>query len=598
MKKLLALPVLTALLMMLACDKVSEETVQETPNTPETEQLDLTPIVFQSKAADDTRVAIDGYDLKFSVGENIAVASYDYTNETSLLCSDYATFDDEKGSITEPSASGKFNPQNEQYGSKWASSASLISFYSYYPTTAAAPIITGTTATVSNIAATQDGTVNHIVCWAKGSKVATAAEVTAGNAPSFAFSPVCALLKLNIVNSDDNAASITSLSLEATTTSGYITGVASLNLLTGSLSGGSSTTITYSPDSPLAIANNGTQVIYLALIPNASITDWTLNITDSRGEHFLYETSWGDKDLPTALLPGRMYERTLTISSITGVSDLTPPYTYNGVKFVRGFLKRTDNTSTSQTNMRFSDATVNPFEMIGFARATDDSYNQMYFAISDVNTIFGGTSGSSFESNSLQIGGHNYKVPSKDDFEAITKTATARTSNKPSINGNKKAWALVMVTLTDSESATGTDYKDLGFQSANTNANFLRGMLFFPDNGQVICSHIDASKCDAITEEIWGDQTNLSPNTITTTQLMALIDNGCLFLPAIGGRSGTDDSFVGRGNSGYYWSSTYKSSTRAHLLMFSNGSGSETYYYKITDYGIARKFPVPLVDAE
>lgn len=43
MKKLLALPVLTALLMMLACDKVSEETVQETPNTPETEQLDLTP---------------------------------------------------------------------------------------------------------------------------------------------------------------------------------------------------------------------------------------------------------------------------------------------------------------------------------------------------------------------------------------------------------------------------------------------------------------------------------------------------------------------------------------------------------------------------
>lgn len=580
MKKLFILSVLSGL-VMIACSKSETEKKDNTQEVQE-EQPVRNPIKFTSEAS---KVGIDGYALQFDPGDNIAVVSYDYANETTKVCSDYAVFD---GKVTSPS--GTFTPNEYEYGDNWAGEADALSFYSFYPTSAALAI-SGTTATVGNITASQDGSLSSIVCWAKGSNIASSDEVKDGKVPSFSYSPVCALLKLNIVNNTPYVA--TSISnITFTAGSGNIAGNASLDLITGKLTGGNSSTITYEPASSLEIAGEGSATIYLAFIP-ATVSSWSIALTDSRGATCTFELN---KNMPTSLLPGRLYERTLSINSIINVSGSSG--TYNGVKFVRGFLKRTDNTSTSQTDMRFSDATVNPFEMIGFARATDDSYNQMYFAISDVNTIFGGTSGSSFESNSLQIGGHNYKVPSKDDFDAITKTATARTSNKPSINGSKKAWALVMVTLTDSESATGTDYKDLGFQSANTAANFLRGMLFFPDNGQVICSHIDDSKCDAITEEIWGDQTNLSPNTITTTQLMALIDNGCLFLPAIGGRSGADDSFVGRGNSGYYWSSTYKQSNRAHLLMFSNGSGSETYYCKITDYGIARKFPVPLVDAE
>lgn len=61
-----------------------------------------------------------------------------------------------------------------------------------------------------------------------------------------------------------------------------------------------------------------------------------------------------------------MYERTLTISSITGLSDLTPHYTYNGVKFVRGFLKRTTTTSTDASDMRISDATDDPLELLTY----------------------------------------------------------------------------------------------------------------------------------------------------------------------------------------------------------------------------------------
>lgn len=527
------------------------------------------PIVFQSKAADDTRVAIDGYDLKFSVGENIAVASYDYTNETSPLCSDYATFDDEGGTITEPSASGKFIPQNEQYGSKWASSASVISFYSYYPTTAAAPSITGTTATVSNIAATQDGTVNHIVCWAKGSKVATAAEVTAGNAPSFAFSPVCALLKLNIVNSDDNAASITSLSLEATT-SGYITGVASLNLLTGSLSGGSSTTITYSPDSPLAIAKNGTQVIYLALIPNASITDWKLNITDSRGEHFLYETSWGDKDLPTAILPGRMYERTLTISSITGVSDLAS-YTYNGVPFVRGFLKREDKTKTEASDMSISDATDDPLELLEYAnKSITDSYN-MFFSKTDINSIFGSSG-----TGSISISEQSYKVATESNLQGLYALANSRDSNVPTINGTQKTWSFLRVTLADS------NYPEKGFLG---DKSYIGGILYFPDGASVLCTDINKDKCEEQSASITA-----SPNTVTTTTLKLLVNGGCLFIPLVGGENGDRNDWTSRGKNGYC-----RSATNTQTLVINN---TDKYSQTTAGYNIDRHFPVMLIYAD
>jgi len=583
-------------LLLIACGKETETLLPETPEEqqPGTEQPEQHPIVFHSKAVDDgTKVEINGFDLKFSTDEKIAVASYNYASETSPICSDYATFDDQSGTITEACASGDFIPHTTEYGSGWAGAASAISFYSYYPYSEALSI-SGTTATVTNLAATQDGTVNNIVCWAKGSTIASAAEVTAGNAPSFAFTPVCALLKLTIQNNSGIAASISDITLRAT--GGNISGDASLNLLTGALSGGSSTSVAYHPASALGVDHSGSQTIYLGLIPNASITDWTISITDSRGTHFLYEYSLNN-DLPAALLPGRLYDRTITISGITGVATLATPYTYNGVKFVRGFLKRSENTTTEATKMSISDATSNPFELIDFARATDDSYKQMYFANTDLNTIFNGTSGTNFDSNSIQIGEHYYKVPSKTNYETITKTAAERTSNKPTINSTPKAWALVMVTLSDSKSATGTEYKDLGFQSANTTANYLRGFLFFPDSSNAFCSYIDNSKCDALSEVIWGNQTTPSPNTITTTQLMTLINGGCLFLPAIGGRNGSDSAFVGRGNTGYYWSSTYKSTTTAWLWMFSQGQEGDWYYYRMASYASSRIFPVALVNA-
>lgn len=527
----------------------------------------LNPIVFTSTASDKgTKVEIDGYSLKFSVEENIAVASYNFASETTPLQIDYATFDG-----AEASASGTFTPHTHAYGAEWAGAASAVSFYSYYPTTAEDPTISGTTATITNIGTSQNGTLSNIVCWAKGSHVATAAEVTAGNAPSFHYAPVCSLLKLTIVNNDDtNATSLSSITLTATS-GNNIAGDASLNLLTGSFSGGSSKTITYRPASPLEIAKNGTQVIYLALIPNASITDWTLNITDSRGEHFLYETSWGDKDLPTALLPGRMYERTLTISSITGVSDLTPPYTYNGVKFVRGFLKRTTTDSTDASDMRISDATDDPLELLEYAnKSITDSYN-MFFSKTDINSIFGSPG-----TGSISISEQSYKVATESNLQGLYALADSRDSNVPTINGTQKTWSFLRVTLADS------NYPEKGFLG---NKSYIDGILYFPDGASVLCTDINKDKC-----EVQSASITESPNTVTTTTLKLLVNGGCLFIPLVGGENSGRNDWTSRGKNGYC-----RSATDTQTLVINN---TDKYTHSTAGYNVDRHFPVALVYAD
>lgn len=579
MKKTILLS-LAAAFLFYGCGKETpvEQIPADSPEEPSVVDPVLKPIVFTSKASDDdVKVTLDGFNLKFTEGDKIAVASYNFASETSPIHSNYATYDG-----TETSASGTFTPASgSEYGATWAGSASAVSFYSYYPTTAA-PSISGTTATVTNIAATQDGTVSNILCWAKGSQVATAAEVTDGNAPSFNYSPVCALVKLTIKNVDTiNAASL-NVSWTATSNS-FIAGSASLNLLTGVLSGGDAKTVSYSSGaSPIVLEKAGDDDevdIYLSFIP-AEITSWDLSITDSR-ENFVLSTSL-DRDWPTMLLPGRMYARTLSVSHVTGVTGSLG--TYAGVPFVRGFLKRTGSDNTAVADMSISDATADPLEILNYTNkaSSEDSYN-MYFSWNELNTIFGGTASNSFETNTIKLGEANYKVPSQTNLETLTSTTR---SNAPSINGTAKAWSCVKVTLTDSFSAFGTDYSNKGFESNNTSSDYIKGILFFPDSSTITCSDIDASKSDVFSSDIYQ-----SPNEITSSQLMALVKGGCLFLPFVGGHT-TAPAWNSRGSNGYIWSSSYTAGRV--LLVFESGSGN----ISTSTYNGTRHFPVMLIDAD
>lgn len=579
MKKYILFPFLT-LSLLISCSKSNTENTDNGDEAPEI-QPTRTPIVFRSEAS---KVDIVGYALQFTEGDNIAVASYNFANETTPVCSDYALFDG-----PEPSASGTFTPKTYEYGDDWAGEAGALSFYSYYPTSSELPSISGTTATVANIAATQNGTLSSIVCWAKGSNIATAEEVKDGNVPSFSYSPVCALVKLTIKN--DDTVNDASINVSWTATSdGNIAGNASLNLLTGVLSGGDSKTITYSNGaSPIEIEKEEEINIFLSFIPG-TISEWELSITDTR-ENFVFNYSL-DRDLPTTLLPGRLYSRTLSISNITGVTGASD--TYAGVPFVRGFLKRNTTTFIDGTTIfSISDATENPLELLTYMNKPDgtepkegtysEDAQHMYFGWNELNTIFGGTEGQSFESNTITINNKGYKVASLDNIDAIF--STTRSENSPTINGTDKAWSLVKVTLADSDG-----YENKGFDSNKTPADFVRGILFFPDRGSVVCSSINANNCIKFDDATWNN-----PNTISTAQLKSLVKGGCMFVLAAGGQSGTD--WISRGNAGLYWSSSRKTF---------KGQKSQTIYVFTTDgyaittnaYGRDRHFPVLLVKAD
>lgn len=575
MKKFFVFTIMISLLIS-GCGK---EFTGDINKGPVSEDSVLNPIVFSSTSSEQaSRVTIDGYTLKFTAGDKIAVASYNFASETAPITSDYANYD---GAVE--STSGTFTPATNVYGATWAGAAAGVSFYSYYPASAA-PSITGTNAAITNIATSQDGSLSNILCWAKGSKVATAADVTAGKAPSFSFSPVCALLKLTIINNDDtNDTSLSSISFTATS-GNKIAGAAALNLLTGALSGGTSATLEYTPASNLELSKSGgSTTLYLALIPT-TISSLNSYFTDTRAG-YCYTAAF-NKALPEALLPGRMYERTLTISDIsfTGISGSLS--TYNGIKFANGFLKRSNKESTSSGDMVFSDATTNPLEILNYANESTlaNSYH-MYFSWNELNTIFDGESNNSFDSKTITINTVDYKVPSSSNYTDLV--STTRSSNAPTINGSPKAWSCVKVMLSDSYFAIGTDYSGKGFESNNTAADYIRGMLFFPDGSTVTCGDIDASKCDSFTNDIVAN-----PNTITTKQLDILIDGGCLFVPFVGGHSKTP-AWVSRGSNGYLWSSTY--TTGCVIVVI---TGSSPVGIAQNTYSGARRFPVILVKAD
>lgn len=579
MKKTILLS-LAAAFLIYGCGKETpvDQIPSDSPEEPSVVDPVLKPIVFTSKASDDdVKVTLDGFNLKFTEGDKIAVASYNFASETSPIHSNYATYDG-----TETSASGTFTPASgSEYGATWAGSASAVSFYSYYPTTAA-PSISGTTAAVTNIAATQDGTVSNILCWAKGSQVATAAEVTEGNAPSFNYSPVCALLKLNIVNNDDtNATSLSSLTLTATS-GNNIAGSASLNLLTGTLSGGESSSVTYSPAEALVIAKNGGRTtLYIAFIPT-TINSLRFSFSDTR-ENYVYSSTL-DRVFPEVFLPGRLYERTLTITKISQTNVSGSLDKYNNIKFIRGFLKRTGTSTDTVSDMRISDATVNPLEILDYANsATSSPSYYMYFAWSEILKIFADTTTEqSFETNSITIEGKSCSVPSKANLESLV--STTRESNAPTINSVQKAWACVKVNLADSYTILGIDYSAKGFETAEAfGGKWIKGLLFFPDGGTVICPEISADNCNDIKKE----------NEISSAQLFALVNDGCLFVPCVGGHSATP-TWANRGTWGYAWSSTVESSNH-YILTFKHGNSGSI---SIGTYAVTRHFPVMLIDAD
>ena len=153
--------------------------------------------------------------------------------------------------------------------------------------------------------------------------------------------------------------------------------------------------------------------------------------------------------------------------------------------------------------------------------------------------------------------------------------------NNPISNGGNKAnqWR----TLTKDEWV----YLFYGRTNAATkfglgSVNGVNGTILLPDNwtlpaGASFTASTTQGLADQGTYYYNESGNNFSHNTYTAALWKTMEDNGAVFLPAAGGRYGTDVSHVG--SRGYYWSSTPDGEYSAYDLYFSSSDLFPQNYY-------------------
>ena len=313
MKRHILIPALL-LMAVAACNKSVEA-----PG-PQTEKETGAPIHFISNAqGGDTKVTLDGLNLKWAAGDQIAVYSYK-DEETSPAAMNLCSLTSGAGEAT-----ATFAPTTNLFGEGWVAdgvASDDYTFYSWYPTSAAP---TGSSETVANVAAAQnEGHLgDYLICWAQGNQTKTRAEVIAGDTPSFAFSPKVALLKVSIKNISENDVTLNSIHVE--TDSGNIAGDVTLDVKAGTISGGSSSSIEYTPSAQISIAAGATSAEHtIAVLPN----EGNLTITAASDDFNLVFTSNGIGSVSE----GHCYSVTIYITS----SAAKIPLPYDDPDFVNG----------------------------------------------------------------------------------------------------------------------------------------------------------------------------------------------------------------------------------------------------------------------
>ncbi|MBO4739818.1 MAG: hypothetical protein J5606_09725, partial [Bacteroidales bacterium] len=129
----------------------------------------------------------------------------------------------------------------------------------------------------------------------------------------------------------------------------------------------------------------------------------------------------------------------------------------------------------------------------------------------------------------------------------------------------KDEWVYLMDTRSTSSGVRYTKAKVMG-----TN-----GVIIVPDNWSTSIYTLNSTNTT---------NANYTTNTITAADWTNMEQAGCIFLPAAGDRDGT--SVYSVGSYGFYWSTTYWSSSGAYDLFFSSSNFDPSYYLN-RGYGIS-----------
>ncbi len=289
------------LLSLAGCNK--EEALVQEPFSPADGQKE-TSFAFTSRVGEITKVTI-GTDnhLFWSADDQIAVSNY---KDDGRIQTDVASLSGGEGTSV-----GTFSPDNHTTNSDWYLATDVnsqtYSFYAYYPGTSAVPTDQVVNVSVSDTQKQSLGFGKYIVSYAAASISKSA--LASGTAPDFSFSPKNALLKLTLYNNTAIPVKISSIQIAS---SANMAGDATLNLGTGVLSSGSSTSITYTPSAPIEIAAGGvaSEPVYISLLPCAP---GSLTVTLNQAG-FKYTVA--DITLET-VESGQVYAKEAAISSVS-----------------------------------------------------------------------------------------------------------------------------------------------------------------------------------------------------------------------------------------------------------------------------------------
>ena len=135
--------------------------------------------------------------------------------------------------------------------------------------------------------------------------------------------------------------------------------------------------------------------------------------------------------------------------------------------------------------------------------------------------------------------------------------------NNPIINGGNTASQWRTLTQQEWDYVFNTRTTSSGIRYAKAKVNDVNGVILLPD---------DWSSSTYSLNNTNSSNSNYSSNVISAAQWYALENEGAVFLPAAGGRNGTNPYNVG--TLGYYWSSTYDSNNNnnAYFVLFNNVS--------------------------
>ena len=146
-------------------------------------------------------------------------------------------------------------------------------------------------------------------------------------------------------------------------------------------------------------------------------------------------------------------------------------------------------------------------------------------------------------------------------------------------------WAYILSTRATGVTVNSTDNARFTLANINTDATSVFGLIIFPD---VFAGAATAGVT-------WGtiNAADNNPTSCTSAGWAALEVAGAVFLPAAGGRYGTDVDDVGYG---YYWSATPSGTNYAYSLSFySYGLYPQDYNYRYCGFSVRLVIKIPAV---